>query len=126
MGEQSMEQIRPLTPPKQMFYDKNYNVESDPEFKRKLTNRHLKSIEMMHSREKSVQSSEDERGREMHSRLSEIEQSDRDRWNRRDLTSNKKNTIYYDSAGSTAYASGFERSMPKLPQTRTERLGTGS
>ena len=54
MGETSMEQIRPLTPPKKMFYDKNYNVESDPEFKRKLTNRHLKSIEMMHSREKSV------------------------------------------------------------------------
>lgn len=114
MGETSMEQIRPLTPPKQLFYDSTYNVESDPEFKRKLTKRHLKSIEMMHSREKSIASSEDERGREPLSRLSDMEQTDRDRWNRKDLTSNKKNLIYYDSAGSTQYASGFEKTTTKF------------
>ena len=111
MGE-SIEQIRPLTPPKELFYDEKYNVDSDPEFRMKMHRRQQTSINYIAGREKSIASSDDEKGR-----IDVSQYSDKDRWKPKDLgTKQNQNTTapyYYDSAGSTQYASGFEKSLPK-------------
>lgn len=39
LAERSFEQTRPLTPPKQLFYDEGYNLEKDPSYKKKLSAR---------------------------------------------------------------------------------------
>jgi hypothetical protein len=36
-----MEAVRPLTPPKSLFYDPRYSAESDPEYKAKLESRRI-------------------------------------------------------------------------------------
>ena len=71
-----MEQIRPLTPPKELFYDDTYNVESDPEFRTKMHNRRQMSIDSIAKRAESIVSSDDEKIRDFQSRLSDIEHSD--------------------------------------------------
>ena len=85
----SMEQIRPLTPPKELFYDNTYNVESDPEFKTKMLNRRQMSIDKIARRAESIASSDDEKGRDFPSRLSDIEHSDHSRFQHKHL--NTKN-----------------------------------
>jgi len=67
-----MEQIRPLTPPKELFYNEKYSIESDPEFKVKMHKRQQTSMAI---REKSIESLDDEKGR---TDISHI--SDKDRY----------------------------------------------
>jgi len=38
---EEMEAVRPLTPPKSLFYDPRYSAESDPEYKAKLESRRI-------------------------------------------------------------------------------------
>lgn len=112
-SQDMIEPVRPLTPRKEHFYDSEYKLESDHEMQKKMQKWHMESVEKNQiSREKSMISSDDEANitRMMQSRMSDAE--DKDRW-RRDLKQKTGQTngqlpVYYDSAGSTNYASNWE------------------
>lgn len=56
-GEYSLdEQPRPITPPKELFYDSGYNIESDPDMKNRLRERHRKTQEVMQTAGRSIMS----------------------------------------------------------------------
>lgn len=51
-----VEQPKPCTPPKELFYDSGYRVESDPEMQKRLKERHRKTQDIMQSAHKSIHS----------------------------------------------------------------------